>query len=181
MPIHVAAEEGLLHHLTLSADSGFIGGQPASGLYLGAAINTEAITSHGSQFDFYDGGGLDMACLSMAEIDASGSVNVSLFGSRLASAGGFINISQNALHLVFTGSFTASGLDVRIVDGTLWIAAELIAAEGRARKFGSAGEQTTFSGNRARRIGQPVLYVTERCVLRLGPEGIALIGSCAWN
>lgn len=166
----VAAEEELLHHLTLTAEPGVIGGQPASGLDFGAAVNTEAIIAQGNQFDFYDGGGLDMACLGMAEVDATGSVNVSRFGPRLAGAGGFINISQNARHLVFAGSFTASGLDVRTGDGSLQIV-----TEGRAHKFNATVEQITFSGTRARRLAQPVLYVTERCVFSLGPEGVALI------
>lgn len=166
----VAAEEGLLRHLTLTAEPGVIGGQPASGLDFGAAVNTDAIITQGSQFDFYDGGGLDMACLGMAEVDAHGNVNVSRFGPRLAGAGGFINISQNARHLVFAGSFTASGLDIRVSDGTLQIT-----TEGRACKFKQMVEQITFAGKRARRLDQPVLYVTERCVFRLGPEGIALV------
>jgi len=165
----VAAEERLLEHITLSTEPGVIGGQPASGLDFGAAINTDAIIHQNQQFDFYDGGGLDLACLGMAEADRAGNVNVSRFSGRLAGAGGFINISQNARRLVFAGQFTADGLDLRITDGGIEIT-----AEGHSRKFRRHVEQITFSGERAAREGRCVLYVTERCVFRLGEDGLEL-------
>ncbi|MEM9233393.1 MAG: CoA-transferase, partial [Pseudomonadota bacterium] len=165
----IAREERVLDHITLTTEPGTVGGIPASGLDFGAAENADAIIAQNQQFDFYDGGGLDMACLGMAECDAHGNVNVSRFGPKLAGAGGFINISQNARRLVFAGGFTAGGTDVSVEDGRL-----VIQREGRARKFREHVEQVTFSGRRAAAHGQPVLYVTERCVFELTDHGMAI-------
>ncbi|MCO6058730.1 acyl CoA:acetate/3-ketoacid CoA transferase [Pseudomonas sp. MOB-449] len=166
----VAAEEGVIDLLTLTAEPGVIGGVPASGLDFGAASNHSALIDQPYQFDFYDGGGLDIAFLGLAQADAEGNLNVSRFGTRLAGAGGFINISQNAKAVVFVGTFSAGAQDIRIEDGAL-----RIVQDGEVRKFVSQVEHRTFAGRLAAESGKPVLYVTERCVFRLTIEGLELI------
>jgi propionate CoA-transferase len=166
----IAAEEGLLDAVHLTNEQGIIGGAPITGRDSGGGQNFAAMIEQPSQFDFYDGGGLDLAFLSFAEVDAEGNVNVSRFGDRIIGVGGFINISQNAKCVVFGGTLTAGDLDITWQDGRT-----VIGREGRHRKFVPRLEQICYSAAMGRERGQVALFVTERAVFRVGPDGLELI------
>ncbi|CAG2147998.1 Caffeate CoA-transferase [Cupriavidus yeoncheonensis] len=167
----MAAEAGL-DGFTLTVEAGPIGGTPADGLSFGASAYPEAVVDQPAQFDFYEGGGIDLAILGLAELDGHGNVNVSKFGegegALIAGVGGFINITQSARAVVFMGTLTAGGLEVRAVDGKLQIV-----REGRVKKIVPEVSHLSFNGPYVASLGISVLYITERAVfeMRAGDGG----------
>lgn len=166
----VAAEEGFYREVTLTVEQGIIGGVPAGGKDAGAGVNYDMMADQPYQFDFYDGGGLDIAYLSFAEVDAAGNVNVSRYGKSINGPGGFINISQGAKKVVFSGTLTTGGLDI-VPDGTGGLE---LRGEGTTRKWLAEVGQVTFNGRFATERGQEVMYITDRAVFRLTEDGIRL-------
>ena len=166
---NVAAEEGVQDTVTLTVEAGVIGGVPGADREFGTSHNPRAIIDQAYQFDFYDGGGLDAAFVSFAEVDADGNVNVTRFGDRNDGAGGFINITQNAKRLIFSGALTGGGLEVAIVDGRV-----RIEHEGKVRKFVPKVGQISYNGRRGQERGQAVTFITERAVLRMTADGMVM-------
>ncbi|WP_191602438.1 acyl CoA:acetate/3-ketoacid CoA transferase [Marinomonas algicola] len=164
----VAAEENVSHLFTLTTELGTYGGIPASGADFGAAWNADAIIEHEAQFDFYDGGGLDIAFLGLAQADIKGNLNVSKFGPKVVGPGGFINISQSAKKVVFCGTLV-NGAKLSYENGQV-----SVLQEGKVQKFVESVDHITFSGDLARENKKPVLFITERCVLELRQEGMVL-------
>lgn len=160
----------MLDEITLNTEIGVFGGLPEGGKNFGPAKNPSAFVSQAAMFDFYDGGGLDLTCVGMAQVDREGNVNVSKFGPRVVGCGGFINITQSARKVIFCGAFTAVDFNAEITDGQLHIL-----QDGKVAKFIDTVEQITFSGRQARKDAHDVIYVTERCVFRLVPEGLKII------
>ena len=166
----IAAEEGLNDDILVTIESGVYGGVPEGGVDFGIAHSPSALVEHTVQMDFYNGMGVPFTFMGAGEMDAEGNVNATKFGDRSPGCGGFIDITQNAGHVVFCSTFTARGLDVEFADGKV-----RIVKEGAERKLVSKVKQVSFNGSLARKKGQKVQFVTERAVFDLRPEGPVLV------
>jgi len=165
----VARQEGITDLLVFMIEQGAIAGIPTTGLNFGAMYNPSAILDDGYQFDFFQGGGLDMAFLGFAQIDQEGNINSSRFGKVITGCGGSIDISQNAKKVIYCGSFAVKSQQEIGPDGVK------VSHPGKFRKFVKQVQQVSFSGKYALEKGQEVLYVTERAVFRLMKEGLTLM------
>ena len=166
---NVAAEEDIEDLVVLTVEAGPVGGIPGQGLYFGSSINPKAIMEQGYMFDFYAGGGLDVAFVSFAEVDAKGNVNVTCFGDRNDGAGGFIEITQNTKRIVFSGTFTGRGLKGDVGSGNL-----TITSEGSIQKFVPEVNQISYNASFGQERHQDIMFVTERAVLKMMPDGITV-------
>jgi propionate CoA-transferase len=166
----VAWEEGVTDQLVLTVEQGIFGGAPVAGNEGGAGFNYQAMIDQPYMFRFYDGGGLDVASLSFAEVDQEGNVNVHAFEGRIRGPGGFPNISAKTRKINFVGTLTAQDLELTIDQSGV-----RVASEGKLPKFVPHVRQISFNGRLARERGQQVRYITDRAVFELRPEGLTLI------
>jgi propionate CoA-transferase len=165
----VAWEEGLTDQLVLTVEQGIFGGVPVAGNEGGAGFNYQALIDQPDMFGFYDGGGLDIASLSFAEVDAAGNVNVHSFEGRIRGPGGFPNISARTPRVNFVGTLTAQGLELDISPSGV-----RVKTEGTLPKFVERVRQVSFNGELALERGQQVRYITDRAVFALEPDGVVL-------
>lgn len=165
----ILLEEGHAQAVTWAIEQGAVGGVPLTGFAFGCASNADAILPSPSQFTYFQGGGFDVSFLSFLEVDIDGNVNVSKLGKKpylTAGCGGFVDITANARKIVFSGYFEA-GAQLDLTEDAL-----RVTQKGKFTKMVDAVEHVTFAGQRARARGQDVLYVTERCVMRLDDDGL---------
>lgn len=165
-----ARKNGMLDMVTLTVESGGIGGFPVSGEAFGAMIGAASVYDMANQFDLYDNGGLDICFMGALEVDGQGNVNAHRGPGAFAGIGGFANITAKTPTVVFCLTFNTKGLNVEQKKGTV-----VIQQEGTIPKFVDKVHSISFSAKRAIANGQKVLYVTERCVFRLTPKGLKLI------
>ena len=165
----ILLEEGHAQSVTWAIEQGAVGGMPLTGFAFGCASNADAFVPSPNQFSYFQGGGFDMTFLSFLEVDVEGNVNVSKLGKKpylTAGCGGFVDITAHARKIVFSGWFEA-GAEISLTDESL-----TVTKPGKFTKMVGQVEHVTFSGKRAREIGQDVLYVTERCVIKLTAKGL---------
>jgi propionate CoA-transferase len=165
----ILLEEGHPEAVTWAIEQGAVGGMPLTGFAFGCASNADAYVPSPQQFIYFQGAGFDMSFLSFLEVDVEGNVNVSKLGKKpylTAGCGGFVDITAHARKIVFSGWFEA-GAQVDLTETGL-----RVVAPGKFGKMVDKVEHVTFSGTRARAQGQEVLYITERCVIRLTGNGL---------
>ncbi len=168
----ILLEEGAHDAVTWAIEQGAVGGMPLTGFAFGCASNADAFVPSPQQFSYFQGGGFDVSFLSFMEVDVDGNVNVSKLGKKpylTAGCGGFVDITANAKKIVFSGYFEA-GAQLEITDEGL-----RVVSPGKFTKMVEAVEHVTFAGRRAKARGADVLYVTERCVMRLGDKGLVAV------
>jgi len=168
----ILLEEGHAQSVTWAIEQGAVGGMPLTGFAFGCASNADAFVPSPNQFTYFQGGGFDLSFLSFMEVDRDGNVNVSKLGKKpylTAGCGGFVDITAHAKRLVFSGYFEA-GAQLEVSDTGLHVV-----APGKFTKMVDTVEHVTFAGRRARAEGRDVLYVTERCVMRLGDAGLVAV------